>query len=315
MDGVENETLTQTRTPTTRKSLLDDLAQNPDSERLDEFARLYEPVMRRYAMRAQARLRYGLSEADRDDLVQEAFIAVRRALAQFRYDPAKGKFRNYLSLTIRNLAWRFQRKSAATRLADSETLATLAEAGDGAQSDAETRELMLSVWSVAYALVVAKRGFTPITLAIFRSHVLEDNPITHMKRSRERIGADRITRQTGRSAEPIRVRCCPIFHFTFYIFNSRTRRVRHLYYIRHVAGGARIKDSVGDPIRVRRLNFKHARFQRPRIEGDGFARFQIDRQVRVSHAEVVEQRNQSVHIVVRARDVMATAKVDPLHLR
>ena len=177
MDGADSETLTQTRTPTTRKSLLDDLAQNPDSERLDEFVRLYEPVMRRYAMRAQARLRHGLSEADRDDLVQEAFIAVRRALAQFRYDPAKGKFRNYLSLTIRNLAWRFQRKSAATRLADSETLAALAEAGDGAQSDAETRELMLSVWSVAYALVVAKRGFTPNTLAIFRSHVLEGNPV------------------------------------------------------------------------------------------------------------------------------------------
>ena len=177
MDGADSETLTQTRTPTTRKSLLDDLAQNPDSERLDEFARLYEPVMRRYAMRAQARLRNGLSEADRDDLVQEAFISVRRALAQFRYDPAKGKFRNYLSLTIRNLAWRFQRKSAATRLADSETLAALAEAGDGAQSDAEAHELMLSVWSVAYALVVAKRGFTPNTLAIFRSHVLEDNPV------------------------------------------------------------------------------------------------------------------------------------------
>ncbi len=177
MDAGDNETLTQTRTPTTRKSLLDDLAQNPSSERLDEFARLYEPVMRRYAMRAQARLRNGLSEADRDDLVQEAFISVRRALAQFRYDPSKGKFRNYLSLTIRNLAWRFQRKSAATRLADSETLAALAESNDGAQSDADTRELMLSVWSVAYALVVAKRGFTPNTLAIFRSHVLEDNPV------------------------------------------------------------------------------------------------------------------------------------------
>jgi RNA polymerase sigma-70 factor (ECF subfamily) len=177
MDGGDNGTLTQTRTPTTRKSLLDDLAQNPDSERLDEFARLYEPVMRRYAMRAQVRLRHGLGEAERDDLVQEAFVAVRRALAQFRYDPSRGKFRNYLSLTIRNLAWRFQRKSAATRLADSETLAALAESNDGAQSDAEARELMLSVWSVAYALVVAKRGFTPNTLAIFRSHVLEDNPV------------------------------------------------------------------------------------------------------------------------------------------
>ena len=174
---VADNDVTQTRTPTTRKSLLDDLAQNPDSDRLDEFARIYEPVMRRYAGQAQRRLRFGLSESDKDDLVQEAFVAVRRTLAQFRYDPSKGKFRNYLSLTIRNLAWRLQRKSAATRLADSETLATLADSRDGSQSDAETRELMLSVWSVAYALVVAKRGFTPNTLAIFRSHVLEDNPV------------------------------------------------------------------------------------------------------------------------------------------
>ena len=170
-------TQTQTRTPTTQKSLLDDLAENPDSDRLDEFARIYEPVMRRYARQAQRRLRFGLSESDEDDLVQEAFVAVHCALAQFRYDPSRGKFRNYLSLTIRNLAWRFQRKSAAMRLADSKTLADLADTASGGQSDAETRELMLSVWSVAYALVVAKRGFTPNTLAIFRSHVLEDNPV------------------------------------------------------------------------------------------------------------------------------------------
>ena len=168
---------TMTKTPTTDKGLLDDLAMNPDSARMDEFASIYEPVMRRYAMRAQARLRHALCESDQDDLVQEAFVAVRRALAQFRYDPSKGKFRNYLSLTIRNLAWRFQRKSAAARLAEPETLANLDASGDGAQSDAETRDLMLSVWSVAYALVVAKRGFTPNTLAIFRSHVLEDNPV------------------------------------------------------------------------------------------------------------------------------------------
>ncbi len=168
---------TKTRTPTTNKSLLDDLAQNPDSERIDEFASIYEPVMRRYASQALSRLRNALCESDQDDLVQEAFVAVRRALAQFRYDPSKGKFRNYLSLTIRNLAWRFQRKSAAARLAEPETLASLDASGDGAQSDAETRDLMLSVWSVAYALVVAKRGFTPNTLAIFRSHVLEDNPV------------------------------------------------------------------------------------------------------------------------------------------
>jgi RNA polymerase sigma-70 factor (ECF subfamily) len=179
MDGVENETLTQTRTPTTRKSLLDDLAQNPDSERLAEFARLYEPVMRRYAMRAQARLRNGLSEADRDDLVQEAFISVRRALAQFRYDPSKGKFRNYLSLTIRNLAYRFQKRARISRPTDPDAVAALADSmagAAGAGADNETRDLMLAIWSVAYARLVSRRGFTPNTMAIFRSHVLEGLP-------------------------------------------------------------------------------------------------------------------------------------------
>ena len=171
---------TKTRTPTTNKSLLDDLAQNPDSARIDEFASIYEPVMRRYATQTLARLRNALCESDRDDLVQEAFVAVRRALAQFHYDPAMGKFRNYLSLTIRNLAWRFQRKATTLHSADSETISALAADAamcDGEASENESRELMLSVWSVAYALVVAKRGFTPNTLAIFRSHVLEDNPV------------------------------------------------------------------------------------------------------------------------------------------
>ena len=171
---------TKTRTPTTNKSLLDDLAQNPDSARIGEFASIYEPVMRRYATQALARLRSGLCESDRDDLVQEAFVAVRRALAQFRYDPSRGKFRNYLSLTIRNLAWRFQRKAATVRPADAETISALAadaamNGGDEAEND--TRELMLSIWSVAYALVVAKRGFTPNTQAVFRSHVLDGVPV------------------------------------------------------------------------------------------------------------------------------------------
>ena len=69
---------TDTRTPTTNDSLLSDLAKNPDSERIDEFARIYEPVMRRYARQAQKRLRGGLSESDRDDLVQEAFVGQAR---------------------------------------------------------------------------------------------------------------------------------------------------------------------------------------------------------------------------------------------
>ena len=175
--GVASQTSTTTRTPTTDPDLLGDLAANPDSGRIDEFARLYEPVLRRYARQAQRRLRFGLCESDQDDLVQEAFLAVRHALPQFRYDPAKGKFRNYLSLTIRNLAFRFLKRADTTRPTSPAAIESLAEAkGQNAGGDDEERELMLAIWSVAYALVVAKRNFSPNTLAIFKSHALDGIP-------------------------------------------------------------------------------------------------------------------------------------------
>lgn len=170
--------LTTTRTPTTRESLLDDLARNPNSDRIDEFANLYEPILRRYARQAQRRLRLGLCEADQDDLVQEAFIAVRRALPQFRYDRSKGRFRDYLSLTVRNLAFRIRKKVGVTRPTEPAAIDAIASAmRQNSTADAADKETMLSIWSVAYALVVAKRNFSPNTQAIFKSHVLEGNPV------------------------------------------------------------------------------------------------------------------------------------------
>ncbi len=199
---LASQTITTTRTPTTDPDLLGDLAANPDSGRIDEFARLYEPVLRRYARQAQRRLRFGLCESDQDDLVQEAFLAVRHALPQFRYDRAKGRFRNYLSLTIRNLAFRFLKRADTTRPTSPVAIEALAEAngqnaGDG---NDESRELMLAIWSVAYALVVAKRNYSPNTLAIFKSHVLEDIPVGQVAEEfRTSVGAvyqikDRILR-------------------------------------------------------------------------------------------------------------------------
>lgn len=173
---------TDTRTPTTNDSLLSDLAKNPDSERIDEFARIYEPVMRRYARQAQKRLRGGLSESDRDDLVQEAFIAVRHALSQFNYDRSKGKFRHYLSWTIRHLAEHFSMRNAERPVAP-ETITAISNSAEEkmrSAADDEERDTMLSIWSLAYSRVVMKRGFKPNTIAIFQSHVIEGNPVAQV---------------------------------------------------------------------------------------------------------------------------------------
>ena len=164
------------RTPTTKQSLLDDLREDPGSPRLDEFARLYEPVMRRYAAYAIVRLRGALCDADRDDLAQEAFLAVRNTLPGFRYDPSRGRFRNYLAGIIRHLAIRSLKRSSELRQVEAAALEALT--ADFAQGDAseDDREMMFSAWSIAYAIVVAKRNYTPNTLAVFQSHVLDGVP-------------------------------------------------------------------------------------------------------------------------------------------
>lgn len=173
--GQDTKSGTQ-RTPTTNQSLLAALCEDSDSPRLDEFARLYEPVMRRYASYAIVRLRGDLCDADRDDLAQEAFLAVRNTLQGFRYDPSKGRFRNYLAGIIRHLALRSLKRSSEIRQVGPAALEAIA--ADTAQGDAsdDKKEMMFSAWSIAYAIVVAKRNYTPNTLAVFQSHVLDGVP-------------------------------------------------------------------------------------------------------------------------------------------
>ena len=173
--GHDTKGVTQ-KTPTTKQSLLAELREDPNSPRLGEFARMYEPVMRRYASYAIESLRGGLNDADRDDLVQEAFLAVWSALPKFHYDPSKGRFRNYVSAIVRNVACRLlKRASDRRRLETAAQEAFAADAvPDGASED--ERDMMLSAWSVAYAIVAAKRKFTPNTLAVFQSHALDGVP-------------------------------------------------------------------------------------------------------------------------------------------
>ena len=95
--------------PATSPTLLRAIAADPESPRWNDFARLYGPVVRRCLARTGAAGR-PLGAADRDDLVQETFLAVARALPGFRYDPARGRFRGYLATVVRNLVLRRRRE-------------------------------------------------------------------------------------------------------------------------------------------------------------------------------------------------------------
>ena len=161
------------RTPTTSETLLRELAAHPDSPRAEEFARLYEPVLRRYVAQSCVG-NEPIQPADRDDLVQEIYLSVRSALPGFRYDRSRGRFRDYLRRAVRNAVLRFRRNGMSTPLPLAETVPASVPDASG--------ELLPQIWTLALVRVLRSGAFSPNTMAAFRRAVLENAPIPDVAR-------------------------------------------------------------------------------------------------------------------------------------
>ena len=83
----------------TRPSLLLSVRNADDSDSWQEFYQLYSGLVRSFAYRN------GLTETEVEDVVQETFIAVSKAMPEFRYNPSIGSFRSWMLHTTH---WRIQ---------------------------------------------------------------------------------------------------------------------------------------------------------------------------------------------------------------
>lgn len=87
----------------THVSLFERLRTTDDTPAWREFERRYGPLIVSYCMRR------GLQLFDAEDVRQVVMAGLARSLAGFRYEPSRGRFRDYLGRIVRNALVAFMR--------------------------------------------------------------------------------------------------------------------------------------------------------------------------------------------------------------
>lgn len=167
---------------TTSESLIAEISANPESPRVKEFAQIYEPILRRFVRMSKSNFTC-IPDCDQDDIVQEAFVSVLKAMAKFQYDKRRGSFRGYLARVVRNHVIAYQKSKAANAMPslDGDENGTIerkaSECRDAIDGMRRDHELMLKIWSAALSSVLANNNFAPNSKAIFRRYVLDEFPV------------------------------------------------------------------------------------------------------------------------------------------
>ena len=81
---------------TTRPSLLLRIRDRSDRSAWETFDALYRPMLQRFA---RAR---GLSAADAEETAQQCLASIADRIAEFSYDPQKGRFKGWLCTLVNN---------------------------------------------------------------------------------------------------------------------------------------------------------------------------------------------------------------------
>lgn len=118
---------------TTHVSFLGRLAEH-DPDSWERVVARYEGLLRRYALRA------GLQTSDLDEMRQLVWTSMARRLPNFRYDPERGRFRDYLGRVAANAARRIRN----TNRRRPERLDT--DTGEDLEATGDAGEVWLEEW-------------------------------------------------------------------------------------------------------------------------------------------------------------------------
>jgi RNA polymerase sigma factor (sigma-70 family) len=121
------------------------------------FVDMYGPVVH-HLVRL---LSPGISDADTDDAVQDVFVKLVNILRSGAYDPAKSKFRTYLSALVRRLLIDRYREAASRRRDRQVEI----EAAEGIAVEDDPGEWMDAKWRIACRMAAERRVMEESALA------------------------------------------------------------------------------------------------------------------------------------------------------
>lgn len=115
---------------TTQPSLLARIRDPQNKAAWREFETKYRDLILRYCRRR------GLQESDAEDVHQVVLLNLSRALPNFEYAPARGRFRSYLGTVVRNaIAHQLNRPKTPEQALDTNVLANMAAPDGGLEGD------------------------------------------------------------------------------------------------------------------------------------------------------------------------------------
>ena len=151
--------------PVTSISLIQAIANDPQSARWEDLYTIYEKPMRAFL---QARF----PTLEPEDVIQETMLALMKALPGYSYTPdAKGHFHNYLTGILKHKAM----DALAARSREALARADLAgqPAGENAAESAEEAEWRQAALEVALAQLLADKSINPLHRTVFEHLVLQ----------------------------------------------------------------------------------------------------------------------------------------------
>ena len=167
--------------PKTRRTLLVRLKDWGDQNSWREFYDTYWRLIYSVARKA------GLSEQEAEDALQETVISIAKEIGEFKYDPKKGQFKNWL---LHQTKWRIadqfrKRQRYQHRPSDGSKTELMEQVPDPASVDVPEglwdEQWHQNLWAVALERVKAQ--VDPRTFQIFQQHVLKEVPVAKVAKA------------------------------------------------------------------------------------------------------------------------------------